>query len=354
MSISPSIRYNAIGPWLKERFGERVVKLSLSGGFSCPNRDGSKGSGGCSFCLGGSGEFASQASPESIAESLSDQAALLSRKWPKAKYIAYFQSYSETYAPAERLRALWESALSQPNVEGLAVATRPDCLGLGSAASGREFSSVQETRELLPCSGAGSPDILELLSEMNGRTFLWVELGLQTASERSAEGFNRCFSNAEFEAACRALKERGIRFVVHLILGLPGESREDMLASARYAASFGPFGIKLHMLHLMRGTAMGESWLREPFPLLSLEEYVGTVCDIIEELPPEITVHRLTGDAPGSALLAPDWTRDKHRVLNAVQQELKRRGSIQGCSCPGGEPKQAPEQQTSAANSARP
>ncbi|MBQ1907646.1 MAG: TIGR01212 family radical SAM protein [Firmicutes bacterium] len=311
-----SIRYNAIGPWLKRRFGERAVKLSLSGGFSCPNRDGTKGTGGCSFCLGGSGEFASAAGPESVAQAMDAQAALLVRKWPDAKYIAYFQSYTETYAPAERLRELWESALARPDVAGLAVATRPDCLGIEAESS----------------------DILNLLSEMNSRTFLWVELGLQTARQESADAFNRCFDNSEFEAACRALSARGIRIVVHLILGLPGESREDMLASARYAASFRPFGIKLHMLHLMRGTLMGEAWLREPFPLLSLDEYVGTVCDILEELPRDITVHRLTGDAPKDALIAPDWTGDKHAVLNAVQKELKRRGSFQGCRAGGGQP----------------
>jgi radical SAM superfamily enzyme len=325
-----SIRYNAIGPWLKQRFGERAVKLSLSGGFSCPNRDSTKGTGGCSFCLGGSGEFASAAGPESVAQAMDAQAALLSRKWPDAKYIAYFQSYTETYAPAQRLRELWESALSRPDVAGLAVATRPDCLGLraeGCAAAGANAADGSQD----------SSDILDLLSEMNGRTFLWVELGLQTARQESADAFNRCFANSEFEAACRALSARGIRFVVHLILGLPGESREDMLASARSAASFKPFGIKLHMLHLMRGTPMGEEWLREPFPLLSLDEYVGTVCDILEELPQDITVHRLTGDAPKDALIAPDWTGDKHAVLNAVQKELKRRGSFQGCRAYGGQ-----------------
>ena len=299
-----SLHYNAIGPWLKERFGVRMVKLSLDAGLSCPNRDGSRGTGGCSFCLGGSGGFAAQASsPELIASAAKQQIELLSRKWPEAGYIAYFQSFTNTYAPADRLRALWDAALSQPGVKGLAIATRPDCLG---------------------------PDILELLAEFRERTFLWVELGLQTSNEKTAAAFNRCYSNAEYEEAVKALSKLGIPYVTHLILGLPGESREDMLASAAYVSELSPFGIKLHMLHLMRGTAMGEQYLKEPFPLLSLAEYSSLAVDILERLPAEITIHRLTGDAPGEALIAPEWARNKHSVLNSIQQEFSRRGSFQG------------------------
>ena len=193
--------------------------------------------------------------------------------------------------------------MDHENVVGLAIATRPDCLG---------------------------PDVLDLLSEYNEKTFLWVELGLQTASEQIAERFNRCWKNADFEEASYNLSTRGIKRVTHLILGLPGENKEQYLYSAKYAASFDPFGVKIHMLHLMEGTAMGEEYKRAPFPLLTREEYVSSVCDILEILPQTITIHRLTGDAPQDKLIAPDWTRNKHAVLNAVQQEFKRRGTYQG------------------------
>ena len=297
------LHYNSISTWLRERFGCKVVKLALDSGLTCPNRDGSKGTGGCSFCsAGGSGDFAG---------SIKEQITGLSRKWTaggesdsEIKYIAYFQSYSGTYAPAETLRSMWDEALSHEGVIGLAVATRPDCLG---------------------------PEVLALLDEYNKKTFLWVELGLQTARDDSAESFNRCWKTEEFKKAMENLAQLGIRCVVHLILGLPGETKDDMLESARYTASFSPFGIKIHMLHLMKGTRMGEKYLKAPFPLLSMQEYISTVCDILEIMPQETTVHRLTGDAPQSLLIAPDWTRNKHAVLNGIQKEFSRRGTYQGC-----------------------
>ncbi|MBQ2312431.1 MAG: TIGR01212 family radical SAM protein [Firmicutes bacterium] len=308
------LHYNSISSYLKEKFGCKVVKLSLDAGLTCPNRDGSKGFGGCTFCSdSGSGDFAG---------TIEQQLASVSRKWqrgdtplsagtaekeaPDLKYIAYFQNHTNTYAPVEKLRALWDEALDHENVVGLAIATRPDCLG---------------------------PEVLDLLSEYNEKTFLWVELGLQTGNERTAEYFNRCWKNVDFEEASYNLSTRGIKRVTHLILGLPGEDKEQYISSAKYAASFDPFGIKIHMLHLMEGTAMGEGYKRVPFPLLTRDEYVSCVCDILEILPQNITVHRLTGDAPQDKLIAPDWTRNKHAVLNAVQQEFKRRGSYQGIRC---------------------
>ncbi len=318
-----SMHYNAIGPWLKGRFGQRIIKLSLDGGFTCPNRDGSKGFGGCSFCSeAGSGDFAGDFRKADPAGTPSDAAAkdhpgactpvkqqmdaqisLLSRKWPEAAYIAYFQNYTNTYGPAEKLRGLWEDALSYPDVKGLAVATRPDCL---------------------------QPEVLHLLSEFNQRTFLWVELGLQTSKESTAAAFNRCYGNEAYEEAVMALNALGIRYVTHLIIGLPGESREDMLESARYVLQTRPFGIKLHMLHLMKGTRMGEEYKASPWPLPTMEEYVSLIADILEMAPPKTTIHRLTGDAPQSLLIAPEWTRSKHAVLNALQQEFKKRGTWQG------------------------
>ena len=324
------LHYNSISSYLKEKFSCKVVKLSLDAGLTCPNRDGTKGFGGCTFCSdSGSGDFAG---------TLEQQIASLSRKWrktqvaeltrsvcaatgvqpcgdtplsagnaekeaPDLKYIAYFQNHTNTYAPVEKLRRLWDEALDHENVVGLAIATRPDCLG---------------------------PEVLELLSEYNEKTFLWVELGLQTANGHTAEKFNRCWKNADFDEASYNLSTRGIKRVTHLILGLPGEDKEQYISSAKYAASFDPFGVKIHMLHLMEGTAMGEEYKRAPFPLLTRDEYVSCVCDILEILPQSITIHRLTGDAPQDKLIAPDWTRNKHAVLNAVQQEFKRRGSYQG------------------------
>ena len=296
-NIFGSVHYNAIGPYMKKRFGRRIAKLSLDGGFTCPNRDGSKGTGGCTFCSeDGSGRFTGP---------LSEQKRRLAAKWLEdTQYVAYFQNFTGTYAPVERLRGLWEEALALPGCVGLAVATRPDCL---------------------------PEDVLDLLEEFDKKTFLWVELGLQTACEETAERFNRCCQNADFEEAMRNLSARGIKAVIHLILGLPGEDREQILSSAAYVSSFHPFGIKLHMLHLMEGTVMGEQYKNAPFPLLTQEEYVSLVVDILEHLPQDVTVHRVTGDAPREDLIAPLWTGHKKAVLRAIQQEFRRRGTYQGC-----------------------
>ena len=300
------LHYNSIASRLKEEFGCRVVKLSLDGGFTCPNRDGRCGYGGCSFCSeDGSGSFAG---------TIDEQIAKLSPKWTNdggnPKYIAYFQNHTNTYAPVEYLRKIWTEALDHVGVVGIAVATRPDCLG---------------------------EDILDLLEEFNKKTYLWVELGLQTANEKTAAAFNRGYENDVFERAMMNLSKRSIKTVIHLILGLPGEDKAQMLASAVYAAGFNPFGIKIHMLHLLKSTKMGREFELNPWPLLSCDEYIGIVCDILERIPGNITIHRLTGDAPGEELIAPEWTRNKHYVLNGIQQEFSRRGSLQGIKCPSNE-----------------
>lgn len=307
--------YFTIGEYLKERFGCKVIKLSLDAGFTCPNRDGSKGLGGCTFCSeAGSGDFASWgdfASPQQITAAMEEQVLLLSQKWPRGKYLAYFQAHTNTYAPVSVLRELFETALSFPGVVGLAIATRPDCL---------------------------PDDVMALLSELHQKTFLWVELGLQTAHEKTAELINRCYPRSIFEDAFFRLSQAGIRSVVHLMLGLPEETREDMLSSVRYVAAKHPFGVKLHLLHLLSGTRLAETMtaeaacadrdLQEYFP--SRDEYIRLIADVLELLPPDVTIHRLTGDGPRRLLLAPLWSTDKRAVLNGVRQELKRRGTHQG------------------------
>lgn len=285
--------YFKISEYLKEQFGCKVMKLCLDGGFTCPNRDGTKGVGGCIFCSSsGSGEFSS---------TIPQQIQLLSRKWPNGKYIAYFQNHTNTYAPVRLLRRQFTEALAYPGVVGLAVATRPDCL---------------------------PPDVIALLEELNSKTFLWVELGLQTIHDKTAELINRCYPLSVFSQAADELNRRQIRWVAHLMMGLPGETREEMLSSVAYVGEKKPFGVKLHLLHVLKGTALAERYPNLPLP--SMEEYIQLAADALELLPPEITIHRLTGDGPRELLLAPLWSVNKWEILNGIDREMKRRGTVQG------------------------
>jgi len=297
------LHYNSIATVLKERFGSRIVKLPIDGGFTCPNRDGKVGFGGCSFCTKmGAGEFACKGID------IKKQIEELSPKWgDDCKYIAYFQSFTNTYAPVDTLKKMWDAALSFENVIGLAIATRPDCL---------------------------SDEVIELLLEFNKRTFLWVELGFQTSNEKTAKEFNRCYENNVFEEAMAKLSKNNIRAVVHMIMGLPNETKDDMLNTGKYVASFNPFGIKIHMLNILSDSRLGEEYLNteesKRMHLLSKEEYIRIVCDILEIMPQDVTVHRLTGDGPKDKLIAPLWIKDKHSVLNGIQQEFAKRGTYQG------------------------
>lgn len=287
-------RINQIGPYLRKIFGKKMVKLSLDGGFTCPNRDGSKGTGGCIFCPDrGRGHFAG---------TIPEQIELLKDKWPRAGYIAYFQNNTNTYAPVSLLREKYEDALSYPGVAGLAIATRPDCLG---------------------------GDVMELLKDMNGKTFLWTELGLQTMHDRSADIINRCYPLSVFEEGFAALRKADIRTVIHLIFGLPGESREDMLESVRYAGSLKPFGIKFHLLNVVRGTPM-EHLYPGYIPFESIEEYADLVISALEILPDDVTVHRLTADVPRKLLIAPEWSYKKRTILNTIHNTMRRRDTWQG------------------------
>ncbi|GAB1475461.1 TIGR01212 family radical SAM protein [Bacillota bacterium] len=289
-----SLHYNAIGPYLQKEFGCRVAKLAIDGGFTCPNRDGTISTGGCIFCSGdGGGHFASN---------IPDQMKLLSEKWPNSKYIAYFQNFSNTYAPVDELRQKYEEALTFPGVVGLAIATRPDCL---------------------------PPDVIELLSELNQKTYLWVELGLQSIMDATALRIRRGYPLTVFIDAMDELSAAGIRTVVHLIFGLPKESRSDMIESVRYVADMNPFGLKFHHLYVMEGSRIIQKY-PEYLPGMAMDEYISLVADSIEILPQNITIHRIAGDPPAQGLLGPLWSLDKRSVLNALQTEFKRRGTFQG------------------------
>lgn len=287
-------RINKIGEYLKRHFGKKTVKLSIDGGFTCPNRDGSKGRGGCIFCSSsGSGDFASD---------IETQIELLSKKWTNCNYIAYFQNHTNTYAPVAELRSKFYEALANPNISGLAISTRPDCF---------------------------SEEIYELLNELNQKTFLWVELGLQTIHKKTATLINRCSTLDEYDEAVKRLTALNIKVVTHLILGLPNESRDEMLTSVSYVANSPVFGMKLHMLNVVRGSQM-ETLYPNYIPFKTMEEYINLVVDALEIIPPHITIHRLGADAPRPTLIAPEWSYKKRSILNGIDLELKRRNSFQG------------------------
>ncbi|WP_312095401.1 TIGR01212 family radical SAM protein [Aminipila sp.] len=285
---------NSIGSYLKNYFGRKTIKLSLDGGFTCPNRDGAKGTGGCIFCSAdGSGDFASD---------IPGQIKLLSDKWPDSNHLAYFQNHTNTYAPVSELREKYYSVLKDPNISGLAIATRPDCL---------------------------SEEIYELLDEINKKTFLWVELGLQTIHEETAELINRCYPLELYEQAVKRLEKLQIRTVVHLIFGLPGESKRDMLESVKYVCRDSVFGLKMHMLNVVKGSQM-EKLYPDYVSFSSIEEYVQLVVDALEIIPSEITIHRMSADAPRPILISPEWSYQKRTILNGIHKELKKRNSWQG------------------------
>jgi len=295
-------RYNQFSEELKRVFGCRVHRISVDAGFSCPNRDGTVGSGGCLFCSDrGSGSFGI-ARGESIANQLELGKEVMVRKYKAKQFLAYFQPYSNTYAPTAVLRSLYDAALAVPEIVGLIVGTRPDCL----------------------------PDeTLALLSEYHRRTWFWLELGLQSPHDRTLATIRRGHDSAAFLAAARRVKALGIRLCVHVILGLPGESREEMLATPALLNELGVDGVKIHLLHVNRDTPLAELYGRGEISLLERDEYVGLVCDFLERLKPEIFIQRLTGDG-GKDLLAPLWSAAKFEVLNAIDDELARRGSRQG------------------------
>lgn len=295
-------RYHTWNYHLQSLFGEKVFKVALNGGFTCPNLDGSKGTGGCTYCLSGSGDFAGDPTHE-IVRQFDEVRLRMHKKWPNAKYIAYFQANTNTYAPRKELEEKFEPVLKRPGVLGLSIATRADCL---------------------------EEDVLEYLSELNERTYLMVELGLQSIFDETGERINRCMNYAEFLAGYSALKARGIRTCVHLILGLPGETHEMMLESAKTVAALNPECVKLHLLHILKGTKMAEQYARGEFETMTLKEYVNTVVDCLEYFSEETVMQRLTGDGGRDSLIAPLWSLKKFVVLNEIDKEMVRRDTYQG------------------------
>lgn len=293
--------YYSLNEYLKNTFGEKIYKLSLDMGLTCPNRDGRLDTRGCIFCLAGSSHFAAE---KSDTDSQIEKAkALIAKKTKAKKFIAYFQSYTNTYAPAEYLKGVFQSVISREDICALSVGTRPDCL---------------------------PEDILDMLGELNRIKPVWVELGLQTSKEESAEYIRRCYKNEIYENAVRELRARNINVITHIILGLPDETREDMLNSVRFAVKCGTTGIKLQLLHILRGTDLCTDYEKGKFNTLTLEEYMDILFECIEILPKDIVVHRITGDAPKAHLVAPLWSADKKTVMNTINREMLARNVVQG------------------------
>ncbi len=290
------MRYYALNDYLQDTFGEKVYKIALNGGFTCPNRDGTLDTRGCIFCSGaGSGEFAGKAE-DSITAQIEQGKERIKKKIKNGKYIAYFQAFTNTYAPVQRLRALYEEAVSHPDIAVLSVATRPDCL---------------------------SQEVVALLQEMNRRKPVWVELGLQTIHEKTAEYIRRGYPLSVYDGAVKALKEIGVQVIVHVILGLPGETEEEMKETVSYVGKSGADGIKLQLLHVMKGTDLERAYREGNCRMMEAEEYVRLVADCIALGPERMVIHRMTGDGDKKTLIAPKWSMDKKRVLNALQKAIR-------------------------------
>jgi len=301
-------RYQLFSQQLKELFGCRVHKISVDAGFGCPNRGGGRQGAGCLFCdPGGSGAVGIDRRL-SVAAQLEAGKEVMTRKYKASRFIAYFQPFSNTLAPVATLRRLYDQALAVSDVVGLAVGTRPDCL---------------------------PEEVLDLLADYHQRSYFWLELGLQSRHDQTLAFLRRGHDCATFVDAYLRAKQRGLRVCVHVILGLPGEDRAAMLATADLLAELEVDGVKLHLLHVLRGTPLGELYEKGEVEVFTQDEYVQTVTDVIERLPTKTLIHRLTGDGPRDLLMAPLWSLNKWEVLNAIDDELARRATWQGACWPG-------------------
>lgn len=299
--------YHSLDYELKRQFGQKIYKVSLDGGMSCPNRDGTVGTGGCTFCSqGGSGEFAvGRTGYPDVWEQIEQAKTRVHRKISgEGKYIAYFQSYTNTYAPVDYLRTLFERAITHPDIVALSVGTRPDCLG---------------------------DEVVAFLKELNRQKPVWVELGLQTIHEKTAERIHRGYRLEVFEDAYRRLKEAGLTVVVHVILGLPGETKEEMLETVDYLGKIPVDGIKLQLLHILKGSQMAAEYEKNSFSLMELEEYLDLILTCVARLPQSVVIHRLSGDGAKALLIGPAWSANKKLVLNRMMQKFRENGIFQGC-----------------------
>ena len=295
--------YHSLDYMLRERFGEKVYKITLNGGMSCPNRDGKLGTRGCIFCsAGGSGDFAADSSL-SITEQIDRQISILSAKRPIHKYIAYFQAFTNTYAPVEYLEKIFTEALSHPGIAALSIGTRPDCLG---------------------------KDVVTLLSRLNRQKPVWVELGLQTIHEKTAVYIRRGYPLSCFEDAVKRLRSEDIEVIVHTILGLPGESTQDILNTMEYLNHQDIQGIKLQLLHVLRGTDLASDYEKGLFCTYERDEYISLVISCLEHLRPDMVIHRITGDGPKYLLISQLWASRKREVLNLLHHQMKENHNYQG------------------------
>ncbi len=299
-------RYYTLDYFYKEKFHSKIAKVSLNGNFTCPNRDGTKGVGGCIYCSNlKSGDYAGDYHDDIVTQ-FNNIKKIMLHKWKDAKFIGYFQAGTNTYASIDRLKELFEPILKQENVVGLSIATRPDAI---------------------------SPECLEYLSDLNNRTFLTVELGLQTIHDKTSKLINRCHSLEEFTNMVKELRKRNINVVVHIINGLPYETKEMMLETVKYLNKLDINGIKIHMLHILKNTRLAEMYEKKPFHVLTKDEYIDIVVSQLELLRPDIVIHRITGDPNPDDLIEPTWLIKKFVVLNDIDKELKRRDTYQGKKC---------------------
>ncbi|WP_446899867.1 TIGR01212 family radical SAM protein [Clostridium sp. LBM24168] len=299
-------RYYSLNYYLRHKFGCKVFKISLDAGFSCPNRDGTIGRGGCIFCSKrGSGDFAGDRK-FSIHNQFQHIKQVMNKKWKTGKYIAYFQAYTNTYAPVSTLDRKYSEAVKEDGVVGLAIATRPDCLG---------------------------DDVLDLISKFNEKLYTWVELGLQTSNENTAFKINRGYKLKTFESAVKNLKDRNIDVVVHIIFGLPGEKYEDMINTVKYISNIKVQGVKFHLLHLIENTPMVEFYESGKLKFMTEKEYINIICRAISYTDPNIVIHRLTGDPPRDSLIGPKWSLRKWEILNEIDRSLSDSNIYQGVNC---------------------
>ena len=296
------MHYYSLNEYLKSTFGEKVYKISLNGGMTCPNRDGKLSTKGCIFCSkGGSGEFSAN-KMLSVTEQIEQAKQRIKSKTDCKRFIAYFQPFTNTYADVSYLRRIFYEAIENPDIAVLSIATRPDCLG---------------------------KEVLTLLDELNRIKPVWVELGLQTIYKKTSDYIRRCYELEVYDEAIKNLKEIGVTVVTHIILGLPFETKEMMLESVKYAGERSD-GIKLQLLHVLKDTDLLNDYNRGLFKTLSMEEYIDILCDCIEILPENVVVHRLTGDGDKKLLVAPLWSADKKRVLNSINKAFRERNIVQG------------------------